>query len=112
MNSMQGRETYAYDFVQKKKKSFNVGLHSNIYKPISFKHRTMIETTKLYILTLVYMTLTFIQGHSCLSVALLRESISFIGKIHFCSPPPPPPPPPPHSLCTILFHRFRIPSTS
>ena len=31
-------------------KNFNVGLYSDIYRPISFKLGMMIETTKLYIL--------------------------------------------------------------
>ena len=38
--------------------TFNVGLHSDIYWPISWKHNLMIETTP------VSMILTFIRGHS------------------------------------------------
>ena len=38
---------------------FNNGLCSDIYRPISFKFSIMIETTKLYILISVWMTLTF-----------------------------------------------------
>ena len=47
------------------KKNFDIGLHSDIYRPISFKLGMMIETTKLYILISVYMTLTLIKGHIC-----------------------------------------------
>ena len=42
----------------------HVGLHSNINTPISFKFGVMIDTTKLYRLIPVWMTLTFILGHS------------------------------------------------
>ena len=42
----------------------NVGLHSDIYRPISFKLGMMVEITGLYILISVWMTLTFFQGHS------------------------------------------------
>ena len=48
------------------KKNFNVGLYSDIWKPNYFKFDVIIETTKLYILLSVWMTLTFIQGHSCI----------------------------------------------
>ena len=44
-------------------RNFNVNLYSDIYGPISFKLR-MIETTKVYIVISVWMTMTFIQGHS------------------------------------------------
>ena len=46
------------------KTNLNIGLYSDIYRLISFKFGLMIKTTKLYILILVSMTLTFIQGHS------------------------------------------------
>ena len=48
------------------KKNFNFGLYSHICSQISFKLDMMIKTTKLYILISVWMTLTFIQGHSCI----------------------------------------------
>ena len=37
-------------------------MQSDIYEPIWFKLDMMIDTTKLYILMLVYLTLTLIQG--------------------------------------------------
>ena len=46
--NIQGREPNLYDFV--KKKNFNVGLYSDIYRLISFKLCMLIKTTKLYIL--------------------------------------------------------------
>ena len=60
--NVQGREPYLYDFV---KQNFNIGLHSDIYRPVSFKLSMMVETTKLYILIYVWLTMTFIQGHDC-----------------------------------------------
>ena len=46
--------------------SLNVGLYPDIYKPISFKPGTTIETILLSstILILVWMTFTFLQGRS------------------------------------------------
>ena len=46
------------------KQHFYIGFYSGIYRLISFKLGVMIEITKLYIFILVWMTLTFIQGHS------------------------------------------------
>ena len=43
--------------------NFNIGLYSDIYRPISFK-LSMIEATKLYIVISVRMTIIFIQSHS------------------------------------------------
>ena len=48
-------------------KNFNVGLYADIYRPISFNLSMMIEIPKLYILVQVWMTLTFVQGHSCIT---------------------------------------------
>ena len=45
---------------------YNIGSHSDIYRPISFKFSMMIKTTKLYSSISVWMTLTFIQGLSCI----------------------------------------------
>ena len=42
-----------------------IGLYSDIYRPISFKLVMIIETSNLYIL-ISWMTLTFLQGHSCI----------------------------------------------
>ena len=50
-----------YDFVNK---NFDIGLYLDIYWPISFKLGIMIETTNLNIFISVWMTLTFIHGHS------------------------------------------------
>ena len=38
-------------------------MHSDICEPVWFKIGIMIVATELYILILVYMTLTIIQGH-------------------------------------------------
>ena len=38
-----------------------IDLYSDIYRPISFKLGLIIEITKLYIFTSVWMTLTFIS---------------------------------------------------
>ena len=55
--SIQGRAPYLYDFVRK---TFNVGLYSDICRPVSFKLGLMTETTQLYILfKSVWMTWTF-----------------------------------------------------
>ena len=61
--SIQGREHYIYYFI--KKNYFNISLYSDIYRPISFKHRTIIKTTKLYILMSCWDDLVFIC-HSCI----------------------------------------------
>ena len=44
----------------------NEDLCSDIYQLISFKPGAIVETTKLFIKIPVWMTLTFIQGHSCM----------------------------------------------
>ena len=54
-------KTLLYDFV---KNNFNVGLYSDIYRSIAFKLGMMRETAMLYVLISVWMTLTFVQGHS------------------------------------------------
>ena len=53
-------------------KNFNIGWNSDTYRPISFKLGMMIETTKLYIMILVWVILTFIQGHSCMTMRNLK----------------------------------------
>ena len=53
----------SYEFVKKK---IDIGLYLDIYRPVFFKLSVMIETTKLYIFMSVWMTLIFIQGHSCM----------------------------------------------
>ena len=50
---------------QTKPNTFSIVLYSDIYRLISFKLGMMRETTKLFILILVWMTFTFIQGHCC-----------------------------------------------
>ena len=47
-------------------KKINIGLYSDIYRPISVKLGIVIETTKLHIVISVWMTLIFIQGYSCM----------------------------------------------
>ena len=61
--NIQGREPYSCDFIKKK---VNIGLYSDICRSISFKLGVIIETTKFYITLSVWMTLTFIRGHSCM----------------------------------------------
>ena len=56
---------------------------SDIYRPLSFKLGMIVESTEPYILMSVWMTLTFIQGHSLL--LLLLDSfctVSAPGKEH------------------------------
>ena len=52
-------------------------MYSDIYRPISFKVGMIIEITNLWILVSVWMTLTFIHGHSCMkrnaSVSIFLE---------------------------------------
>ena len=55
-------------------KKIDVGLHSGICRRISFKLNMIGETSKLYILTLVWMTLTFIQ----LSSRLYKKSKTLV----------------------------------
>ena len=54
--------------IQKIELYFTIGLHLDIYRPVYFKLCMMTETTKLdnHILILVWMTLNFVQSHSCL----------------------------------------------
>ena len=69
------------DFVKDKEKQINKqlqtnsGLHFAIYKQISFKVGWMIDTTKLFSLIAVWMTLTIIRNHNCVKKA---EISSFI----------------------------------
>ena len=42
--NIQGRDAYLYDFINI---NFNIGLYSDIYRPVSFKLGMMIESTKL-----------------------------------------------------------------
>ena len=55
--NIHGREPYWYDFAET---NFNFGLYSDIYRPISFKLRTMIENTKLHF----YVSLDDLYLHS------------------------------------------------
>ena len=57
--------------------NFSIGFHLDIYRLNPFKLWIMIDTLKLYHLVLVGMTLTFIQGHSCISF-----SFSFSSRWH------------------------------
>ena len=54
-------------------KNLNAGLHSDIHRVISFKLGMMMGTSKLYSLMPVWMTLTFIQGHSCMRNPILMK---------------------------------------
>ena len=55
--NIQEREPDLCDFIKKQQQqqqqTFNIGLHSNILRPISFKFGVIIQTNKLYILILV-----------------------------------------------------------
>ena len=69
--TFQKREPCWCEFLKKNKTKTtttktNVGLYSDIYRAISFKLFMRIGNTKLCILISVWMTLIFIQGHSCM----------------------------------------------
>ena len=64
----------------------------SVYRPISFKLGMMIETTRLFILIPVLMTLSFIQGHSCMKskfFALVFSQISLSVLMKFSKLPQP-----------------------
>ena len=61
--SIQGRIPFLCDFTRK---TINVGLSLDVFLSFSFELCSMIKTTALYILIPVWMTLAFIQGHSCM----------------------------------------------
>ena len=61
--NIQGREPYLCDFVQRTR---TVPWYSDICGLISFKSGVIIETSKLYILISVWITLTFIEDLSCM----------------------------------------------
>ena len=46
--------------------TITVVLHSDIFRPISFKLGMIIGATKLYILISVWMALAFTDGHNCM----------------------------------------------
>ena len=52
-------------FKKQTNNTFSIGLCSDLCWLIFFKLDVMIETTKLYFLISVWLTLTFIQDHSC-----------------------------------------------
>ena len=62
--------------------NINIRLYSHIYRAISFKLDIMVETTELYILISVWITLTGIQGHSCIKKIKALESIFFCKLIY------------------------------
>ena len=64
------------------KKNFNIGLYSDIYRPVSCKLCVMIETTKPYTHISVWLTVTFIQGHSCMRNQ--KVQCPFSRKFNFC----------------------------
>ena len=61
------------------------GLHSDSYRPFSFKLGVVIETTELNILILVWMMLIFIESHSC-----IKKTTN------------------PNNLCPLFLTNFRI----
>ena len=50
--------------MSKTKTKIHVVVHSDVYELIWFKRRMTIDTIDQYILILVYVTYTLIQGHS------------------------------------------------
>ena len=52
---------------------FNVGMHSEVYILIWIKCGMMIDAVEVYMLTLVYLTLTLIQGHSARKQKPMRQ---------------------------------------
>ena len=64
VTNIVAREPSLCNFSQTK---IYVGLHWDIYQPISFIRDMMIETTELFILIPVWMTLAFIQDHRFMS---------------------------------------------
>ena len=52
--------------------NFNVSLYLDVYRLISFRLGMKMGNTKLYIFISVWMTLTFIQCHSCMRNKKLR----------------------------------------
>ena len=61
--NVHGGESYLCDLV---KNTCSADMDLDIYRQISFKLGVMIETNELYILIPKWMTLIFIQGHSCM----------------------------------------------
>ena len=62
-------------------KKCTIGLYSDIYRPICFKLRMTLESTKLYILISVWMALAFIQVHS-FSLNYNNKVLSFEYYLH------------------------------
>ena len=58
-----------------KKTMFNIIMCQDTFEPICFKLGMMLNTTKLYILIPVWMTLMFIQGHRVTGNLEFVESI-------------------------------------
>ena len=64
--NIHGRELNFGDF----ENMFKIGLRLDAYKPISFKLGMMIDTTKLYILIPLWMTLTYKKARACAIILL------------------------------------------
>ena len=63
------------------KRNVNIGLYSDISRPISFKRSAVTETKKFDICLLVWMTLTFIQSfHTQLYDSMLLLDMMHKGK--------------------------------
>ena len=60
---IQGTWLVLLTALKKKQNNFNIGMHSNIYKPIWFKLGVVMDTAVLCIFILVYVILTLIHGH-------------------------------------------------
>ena len=57
-------------------KKFNIGVHSDVYEAITIKPSVKIVTIELCASVQVWMTLTFIQGHSSMRIASLPLYLS------------------------------------
>ena len=70
-------------YVVRLKGNLNIDMYSDIYGPIFSKSSMIIETTKLCILILIWVTLTFIQSHSCMRNQKLCCLFSYKFKYRF-----------------------------
>ena len=62
----------------KQSKKIDVGLYSDIHQQISFALCGMIRRTKLYILIIIWITLTFTEGQNCMRKKTCSASVHFL----------------------------------
>ena len=69
-------------------KNNDAGMHSDVYKSISFLLGMMVDIIVLYILTLIYLTLIFIQGYRSVRKQKIlhqwSQSLSICSSCLFC----------------------------